>query len=227
MQVVARFHSPFATKFGAPRQSGVVPTLQGSIVMEPAFRSPEALRGIEDFNFLWLLWLFSANKHPASGVTVRPPRLGGNERLGVFATRSPFRPSPVGLSSVRLSHVEWDTPQGPVLHVLGADLIDGTPIIDIKPYIAYTDAHPDARGGFVDRNQWQPLTVDVPPQLATLLGAERAAQLVSVLEQDPRPHYHDDPGRVYGMLFDGHDIRSTVAGGHLRVLPPETRITNP
>lgn len=148
IEKIATFHSPFGSKFGIPKQSGIVPELRGEIVLEKAYRNPDALRGIEDFDYLWLVWGFSANRHAPTSLTVRPPRLGGNERVGVFASRSPFRPNGLGLSSVRLDRVEWDTPRGPVLHVLGADLMDGTPVYDIKPYVTYADSHPEARSGF-------------------------------------------------------------------------------
>ncbi len=218
MEPIAHFHAPFATKFGAPRQSGVVPRLKGRIVFEPPFRSADAIRGMEEFSHLWLLWLFSANRHAASSLTVRPPRLGGNERVGVFATRSPYRPNPIGLSSVEIERIEHHPTLGPIIHVLGADLIDGTPIIDIKPYIAYTDAHPEARGGFTDTRQWQQLEVVIPPAVEALFSPQQLETLRDVLAQDPRPHYHDDPEKVYGMLFAGHDLHFTVAGTRLTVL---------
>ena len=159
---IARFRSPFTSKFGIPKQAGLVEELEGQIVFEPEYRNPDALRGIEGFDYLWLIWEFSANKHRANSPVVRPPVLGGNEKMGVFATRSPFRPNNIGLSSVRLSRVEWDGTNGPIIHVKGADLMDGTPIYDIKPYVVYADSHPDARSGFVDTRKWKRLEVVVP-----------------------------------------------------------------
>ncbi len=208
---VAHFHSPFTSKFGIPKQSGLVSSLEGSIVFEPAYRNPDALRGIDGFDWLWLVWEFSANPHKATSLMVRPPLMGGNTRLGVFATRSPFRPNPLGLSAVRLDRVEWDTPKGPVLHVKGADLMDGTPIYDIKPYVVYADSHPEARSGFVDDNPIRRLRVELPESMARSLPAEKLKALVETLELDPRPHYHSDPNKVYGMPFDGRDIHFTVS----------------
>ncbi len=213
-ELIATFHSPFGSKFGVPRQAGVVPELRGTIVLAPEYRTPDAVRGMEDFDYLWLLWGFSANKHAAKGVTVRPPRLGGNRHLGVFATRSPFRPNPIGLSSVRIERIDYDAPEAPVIYVLGADLMDGTPIYDIKPYIPYTDAHPEARGGFTDTTQWQPLEVVVPEQWRDKVST----QLKDVLAQDPRPQYHDDAERIYGMNYDGMNVRFKVSGGTLTVV---------
>lgn len=211
---IATFHSPFGSKFGVPRQAGVVPELRGTIVLAPEYRSADAVRGMEDFDYLWLLWGFSANRHEARGVTVRPPRLGGNRHLGVFATRSPFRPNPIGLSSVRIERIDYDCADAPVIHVMGADLMDGTPLYDIKPYIPYTDAHPEARGGFTDTTQWQPLKVAIPERLQAMAPP----QLEEVLAQDPRPQYHDDPKRVYGMDYEGKNVRFTVDGDTLTVV---------
>lgn len=218
IQPIAIFHSPFSSKFGIPKQSGLVKELEGTIVLREPYRSTEALRGIEDFDFLWLIWGFSANKHAANGLTVRPPLLGGNTRLGVFATRSPFRPNPLGLSSVRLKSVEWETSQGPVLHVLGADLMDGTPIFDIKPYVTYADCHEGAKSGFVDQHPIKRLQVIIPDNLAKALGEQQAEALRQVLELDPRPHYQHDPNRVYGMPFAGRDIHFKVEGDTLTVI---------
>lgn len=175
---------------------------------------------MEDFDYLWLIWCFSANSHSAKGVTVRPPRLGGNKQLGVFATRSPFRPNPIGLSSVRIERIDYDCPDAPVIHVLGADLMDGTPIYDIKPYIPYTDSHPEARGGFTDSVSWQPLNVEIPEQISTLLTREGIdiETLREVLSQDPRPQYHNDADRVYGMPYGAHDIRFKVNDDTLTVI---------
>ena len=209
---VAYFHSPLTSKFGVPRQSGITDSLPGRIVLEPPYRSADAVRGLERFSHLWLVWGFSANRHEASGVTVRPPRLGGNERVGVFASRSPFRPNPIGLSSVKISSVVMTASEGPVISVTGADLMDGTPIYDIKPYLAYTDSHPDARGGFVDEHRWQQLQVEVPQEVARLFTAEELTALRQVLAQDPRPRYHDDETRIYGMPYAGRDVKFRVAG---------------
>ena len=213
---IARFHSPFPEKFGIPRQSGLAAGLHGRIVLEPAFRDPSALRGLDGFSHLWLIWEFSGNKTRNWQPTVRPPRLGGNTRLGVFATRSPFRPNPLGLSCVRLDRIEWDTPAGPVIHVLGADLMDGTPIYDIKPYIRYADSHPDARSGFTDEVAWEPLDILFPEQ--TPFEPEELDILRDILAQDPRPPFHDDPEKTYGMAFAGYDVRFRVNGQVLMVL---------
>ena len=215
---IATVHSPFKDKFGIPRQSGIVSALEGTIVFLPQFRNPDSLRGIEEFDYLWLIWEFSANKHAAMSPTVRPPRLGGNTRIGVYATRSPYRHNPLGLSAVRLSKVELDTPQGPVIHVAGADLMDGTPIYDIKPYVPYADAHPEARSGFVDSCDWQLLEVDIPQEVAQLFSPQQLEALRHSLALDPRPHYHDDPAKVYGMRFAGHDIHFNVDGKKLKVI---------
>ena len=197
MNPIAIFHSPFPTKFGIPRQAGVVSEIPGTIIFEKPFRTPDAIRGLEGFDFIWIIWQSSATN---SSPTVRPPRLGGNTRVGVFASRSPQRPNPIGLSSVRISHIDYDAPDGPVIHVLGADIMDGTPILDIKPYIPYTDSHPEARGGFTDTTDWHPLKV---------VGTDDSV-LKQILEQDPRPHYHDDPDRIYGMQYNGKDIHFKV-----------------
>lgn len=218
LKQIAVFHSPLTSKFGVPRQSGVARNLEGEIVFEKEYRTPDAIRGMEEFDYLWLVWGFSANKHEAKGVTVRPPRLGGNEHLGVFATRSPYRPNPIGLSSVRIKSIDYDTKDGPVIHVLGADLMDGTPIYDIKPYIPYADAHPDARGGFTDTKQWETLKVVIPEELTLQLTESERQNLVDVLAQDPRPQYHDDPERVYGMPFKEWDVKFRVEGKTLFVV---------
>ena len=215
---IAHFHSPFPEKFGIPRQSGLIEELAGQIVFEPEWRTADALRGIEDFDYLWLLWEFSANRSAHKSPTVRPPLLGGNQRMGVFATRSPFRPNNLGLSCVRLDHVEWQSPQGPVIHVLGADLMDQTPIYDIKPYLPYADAHPDARGGFTDQQSWRRLNVIMSDQCAAMFTPEQLRDLIRTLELDPRPHYQDDPDRIYGLMFDGHDLHFRVRGDQLEVV---------
>ncbi len=218
MAVIARFRGDFPTKFGIPRQSGLVEELRGRVVLEPPYRNPDALRGIEEFSHLWLIWQFSGAVREGWSPTVRPPRLGGNQRLGVFATRSPFRPNPIGLSSVRLLAVEWDAPDGPALVIAGADLMDGTPIYDIKPYLPYADCHPEAAGGFTDRVERRSLAVDCPAELLEALPPEKRAALLGVLAQDPRPSYQADPLRVYGMSFAGHEVRFTVDGGRLTVV---------
>ena len=212
------FHSPLKSKFGIPRQSGLVSELTGYLVFEPEYRQEEAVRGLEDFDYLWLIWEFSANPGEGHGLTVRPPRLGGNRRMGVFATRSPFRPNRLGLSCVRLDHVEMHPKWGPVIHVKGADLMDGTPIYDVKPYVAYADAHPDARSGFVDQAAWEPLEVVMRDRCASLFSAEELAALKAILAQDPRPQYQDDPERVYGMPFMDKDVRFKVKHRVLEVV---------
>jgi len=215
---IARFHSPFTTKFGIPKQSGLVERLRGQIVFEPAYRNRDALRGLEGFDYLWLIWEFSANRHRATSPVVRPPVLGGNERVGVFATRSPFRPNALGLSSVRLERVEWESDEGPVVHVTGADLMDGTPIFDIKPYVTYADCHPEARSGFVDSRRWERMEVEIPAELGRLLGEEQREVLRETLSLDPRPHYQTDPDRIYGMPFAGYDVRFRVVDHRCEVV---------
>ena len=217
IQVIARMHSDFATKFGIPRQSGLVEALRSTIVFEPEFRNPDALRGIENFSHLWLIWQFSQAVRQGWSPTVRPPRLGGNTRMGVFATRSPFRPNNLGLSSVKLLGVEHTQEFGTVLHVGGADLMDGTPIFDIKPYIPYSDCHPDAAGGFTDSAGAFLLEVDFPRELLSLLPEEKRDAAMGVLSHDPRPSYQRTPGRVYGLTFAGYDIRFSVEENTLTV----------
>ena len=217
---VADYHGPLTTKFGIPRQSGLI-DLPGEIVFRPAFRSPDAVRGLEGFDRIWLIWEFSDNPDAKTfQATVRPPRLGGNTALGVFATRSPFRPNRLGLSCVELVRID---PEGPVLHVKGADLMDGTPIYDIKPYVPYADAFPDARGGFTDTAAWEPLQVDFLPEALAVLAAQPdpdvlRTRLEQVLAQDPRPRFHHDPDRLYGMPFGPFDIRFQVKGDTLIVI---------
>ncbi|MBP5740993.1 MAG: tRNA (N6-threonylcarbamoyladenosine(37)-N6)-methyltransferase TrmO [Bacteroidales bacterium] len=212
---IADFHSPFGTKFGIPRQSGIIPELEGKIVFRPEYRNAEALRGLEEFDYHWLIWEFSANKGDSGtwSPTVRPPRLGGNARIGVFASRSPFRPNGLGLSAARILRIEKDGPEGPVIHVSGADLMDGTPIYDIKPYVTYADSRPDARSGFVDANSWSTLEVIIPSGIAAKLPEKARKMISGVLAQDPRPQYHDDPDKIYGMEFDGMDVRFRVHDG--------------
>lgn len=218
---IAYIRSEFPTKFGIPRQSGLVSSLRAMIVFEPMYRNPDALRGIESFSHLWLIWEFSEALRKGWSPTVRPPRLGGNTRIGVFATRSPFRPNPIGLSCVRLEQVCPDSKHGTVLLVSGADLMDGTPIYDIKPYIPYADAHPEAVGGFAQEAPVPTLQVDFPPQLLERIPEERRQALIGVLALDPRPSYQDDPKRVYGMSFADRNIRFTVKGSILTVCAVE------
>lgn len=215
---IAHIRTDFGTKFGVPRQSGVVDALTARIVFQPEYRNPDALRGLTDFSHLWLIWHFSEVKQEGWSPTVRPPRLGGNTRMGVFATRSPYRPNPIGLSSVRLVAVDLDTPDGPVITVAGADLMDGTPILDIKPYLAYTDSHPEAAGGFVTGLTDRSVQVQCPEELLATLPEEVRPRLLAVLAHDPRPTYQNDPDRVYGMDFAGHNVRFTVADGVLTVV---------
>ena len=216
LRVIARMESDFPEKFGIPRQAGIVEALESRVVFEPAYRNADALRGIEGFSHLWLIWQFSAAVREGWSPTVRPPRLGGNERLGVFATRSPFRPNPLGLSCVRLLRVEQDPKRGPVLVVAGADLMDGTPIYDIKPYLPYADCHPEAAGGFAP-DAGETLRVVFAPGTEEAVPAEKRAALRGVLENDPRPRYQDDPSRVYGLAFAGMNVKFRVENGILTV----------
>lgn len=214
MKIIARISTPFKTKFGIPRQSGVTPDVKGEIMFEPDYREIEAVRGLEGFSHIWLIWCFSESVSDKWSPTVRPPRLGGNVRMGVFATRSPFRPNPIGLSSVVLERIEYTDDRGPVLHVRGADLMDGTPIFDIKPYVAYADSHPDASGGFTDTAEFKKLCVELGDGVTPPLSEG----LIEVLENDPRPRYHDDPERVYGMDYDGREVKFRVRGDTLTVI---------
>lgn len=216
VRIIARIHSDFPTKFGIPRQSGLA-EVRSTIIFEPEYRNPDALRGLEGYTHLWLIWQFSEAVRDGWSPTVRPPRLGGNTRMGVFATRSPFRPNPIGLSSVRIDGIELHTPDGPLIHVTGADLMDGTPIYDIKPYLAYTDSHPEAAGGFALQTREGVLSVDFPAELLAVIPEDRRDGLIAVLAQDPRPQYQDDPERVYGMAFAGFDVQFRVADGRLIV----------
>ena len=218
LKPIAHIRTDFGTKFGVPRQSGVVDALTARIVFEPEYRNPDALRGLTDFSHLWLIWHFSEVKQEGWSPTVRPPRLGGNTRMGVFATRSPYRPNPIGLSSVRLVGVDQNTPDGPVITGAGADLMDGTPIFDIKPYLSYTDSHPEAAGGFITGLTDRSVQVNCPDQVLANLSEETRHSLLAVLAHDPRPTYQNDPDRVYGMDFAGHNVRFTVADGVLTVL---------
>ena len=218
MKIIARMHSSFPTKFGIPRQSGLVEELKSTIVFEPEYRNADALRGIEGFSHLWVIWQFSEAVRTGWSPTVRPPRLGGNTRMGVFATRSPFRPNNLGLSCVKLLGVEMTADLGPVIHVSGADLMDGTPIFDIKPYIPYADSHPEALGGFTDTADEFILKVDFPEDLLQKLPESKRAAAIGVLSHDPRPSYQRKPGRVYGLPFAGSDIRFTVEEDRLTVV---------
>ena len=219
MKIIARIETEFGSKFGVPRQSGLIDELRGRIVFEPEYRVPEALRGIEGFSHIWLLWNFSEAQRDTWSPTVRPPRLGGNTRMGVFATRSPFRPNAIGLSSVRLVGVDYDCADAPVLIVAGADLMNGTPIYDIKPYLPYTDCHPDATGGFTDSHpqEREMLNVVIPDALAARLDADTLAALRSTLARDPRPRYQEDSSRIYGMEFAHHEVKFSVSGNTLTV----------
>ena len=220
---IAHIRSDFTQKFGITRQSGLVEDLIADIVFEPEYRDSEALRGLEGFSHLWLVWEFSRAKRDTWSPTVRPPRLGGNQRLGVFATRSPFRPNPIGLSCVKLAGVELHTPDGPVIHVAGADLLDGTPIYDIKPYLPYADCKPEALGGFASQPKEATLTVTFPEALLAQVPEEKRAALTGVLAQDPRPSYQDDPDRVYGMAFGGMEVKFKVDGTSLTVCGVEQK----
>ena len=224
MKVIAKIHTEFPTKFGIPRQSGIIESLQGTIVFEPEYRNPEAVRGLEEFSHLWLIWEFSEAVRDTWSPTVRPPRLGGNTRKGVFATRSPFRPNPIGLSSVKLEKIEMDPKLGPVLHVSGADLMDGTPIYDIKPYIAYTDSHPEAVSGFASKPAEYLLEVTIPDELLEKIPETQRESLISVLAHDPRPQYQVDPERVYGMTFGSLDINFKVEERQLSVIRVSKKI---
>lgn len=210
IQPIATIRTGFPGKFGVPRQSGLVPELKGTIVFNPGYRNPDALRGLEGFSHIWLIWEFSEAVRDDWSPTVRPPRLGGNTRLGVFATRSPFRPNPIGLSCVRLDSIELSTPQGPVLHVSGADLMDSTPIYDIKPYIPYTDCVTDATAGFTGSVSMHKLNVIIPDQLQAKIKPGTLNALRGILAEDPRPRYQDDPDREYGFDFDGYSVKFKV-----------------
>ena len=217
LHIIARIHSDFPTKFGIPRQSGLVEELKATIVFEPEYRNPDALRGLEGFSHLWLIWQFSAAVRDGWSPTVRPPKLGGNKRIGVFATRSPFRPNPLGLSCVQLVKADLHTKDGPVLYVAGADLVDGTPVYDIKPYLPYADSHPEAVDGFDGRRDAEPLKVVFPPELEAMIPEEKREGLRQALACGPIPGYQHDPERVYGMEFAGMEIRFRVDGEQLIV----------
>lgn len=211
LKTVAIFRAPLPEKFGIPRQSGLAGSLRGTVVLEPPYRSADALRGLDGFDWIWLIWGFHLNREEVpEGLTVRPPRLGGNERVGVFASRSPYRPNPLGLSSVRIESIDAEKGE---IHVLGADLADGTPIYDIKPYVEFADSHPKVRSGFVDDHEWKPLEVVLPRAVFRELSPDSVDGLLEILAQDPRPQYQDDPARVYGLLYEGLDVRFQVKDG--------------
>jgi len=212
---IAHIRTDFPTKFGVPRQSGLVPELKGRIVFTPEYRDPNALRGLEGFDYIWVIWSFSENE--GEPLTVRPPRLGGNERMGVFATRSSFRPNGLALSSLKIDRIEWNTSEGPVVHVSGIDMMDGTPIFDIKPYVTFTDSHPEARSGFVDTRPKPMLEVVFPEDMLSILPSDKREAALAMLGQDPRPAYQSDPTRTYGLPFAGFDIRFHVKSGTLIV----------
>ena len=217
MEFIARIYTDFPTKFGVPRQGGLVDALQARVVFEPPYRVPEALRGLEGFSHIWLIWQFSQSLREGWSATVRPPRLGGNVRMGVFATRAPYRPNPIGLSCVRLEGIDFGGAEGPVLRVRGADMLNGTPIYDIKPYLPFVDSHPEATGGFAAPVAAHALRVEFPPRLLECVPEHARAALVEVLSQDPRPSYQDDPSSLYGLPFAGVDVRFTVEGDVLTV----------
>ncbi|HIR92040.1 MAG TPA: tRNA (N6-threonylcarbamoyladenosine(37)-N6)-methyltransferase TrmO [Candidatus Egerieimonas intestinavium] len=221
VKVIARMESAFPEKFGIPRQSGLVEQLKSRIVFEPEYRNPDALRGLEEFSHLWIIWEFSQAVREGWSATVRPPRLGGNARKGVFATRSPFRPNPLGLSCVKIEGIEQTEELGPVIYVLGADLMDGTPIFDIKPYLPFADSRPEAVGGFADAFTEYQLEVDFPQELLEKIPGDQRQGLLGSLAQDPRPAYQQDPQRIYGMTFAGWEIRFRVAGELLQVCQVE------
>ncbi len=225
MKIIARMHSDFPTKFGIPRQSGLVKELRSTIVFEPEFRNADALRGLEDFSHLWIIWQFSQAVREEWSPTVRPPRLGGNTRMGVFATRSPFRPNAIGLSSVKISGIEQTADLGTVIHVSGADLMDGTPIFDIKPYIPYSDCHVDATGGFTDQAGDFLLTVSCPPEILSIVPENKREALLGVLSHDPRPSYQKDCNRIYGLEFSNFDVHFKVEENTLTVT--DIQIRNP
>lgn len=215
---IAYFHSPFSSKFGIPKQSCLVEEIEGYIEFTPEYRNRDMLRGIESFDYLWLVWQFSANSHKSTSPLVRPPLLGGNEKVGVFASRSPFRPNAIGLSSVKFDRLDYGAHNAPIIYVSGADLMDGSPIFDIKPYISIVDSHSDARCGFVDKNEIHRLRVYIPDYIATCFSSRQLVALRKILELDPRPHYHNDPNKEYGMPFMEFDIKFQVNGDLLNVV---------
>ena len=217
MKIIAKIKTDFPTKFGLPRQSGLINDIKGKIIFEKPYRNPDAVRGLEGFSHIWLLWQFSRSEREEWSPTVRPPKLGGNKRVGVFATRSPYRPNPIGLSSVKLDKIELTANYGPVLYISGADLMDNTPIYDIKPYLAYADSHPEAVCGFVDGLDITKLSVDFPEELLMLVSQDKRSELIGALECDPRPSYQNDPQRVYGFYFDNLEVRFKVTDDRLSV----------
>ncbi len=221
MKIIGRIVTDFSSKFGLPRQSGLVEEITGKIVFEEEYRVPEAFRGLEDFSHIWIVWQFSEAVRDSWSPTVRPPMLGGNKRVGVFATRSPFRPNSIGLSSVKLERVEYSADEGPVLYVSGCDLMNGTPIYDIKPYLPYTDSHPDASGGFTDTLADRRLEVIIPDEILACIPQDKIKTLIGILSQDPRPSYQNDSERVYGFGFAGYEIRFTVSDSVLTVISAE------
>lgn len=223
MKIIARIHTDFPAKFGIPRQSGLVEELKATIVFEPEYRNPDAFKGLEGFSHIWLLWQFTnPSRDPNTwAATVKPPRLGGNKRMGVFATRSPFRPNDIGLSCVKLEQIEFTKDNGPVLHVAGADLMDNTAIYDVKPYLPYTDSHPDALGGFSTDVLDYSLEVDFPEKYLNMIPKEKHESIIAVLAQDPRPSYHDRADRIYGVEFAGFDVRFKVKDYKLTVCEVE------
>lgn len=218
INAIAHIHTDFSSKFGIPRQSGVVPSLKGHLVFCPKYRNADSLRGLDGFSHIWLIWQFSANGNQNWHSMVRPPRLGGNKQVGVFASRSPFRPNGLGLSAVKIEKIEFETPQGPIIHVLGADIMDGTPILDIKPYIAYADCIPNALSGFADSVEFKKLSVVFPQHLQAMFSKELANTLIYVLENDPRPPYQKTADKIYGMPFAGFDIRFNVTDNILTIV---------
>lgn len=218
LKPIAHIHNDFPDKFGIPRQSGLVNSLKAEIIFEPEYRNPAAFRGLEDYSHIWLIWGFSESMRSSWSPTVRPPRLGGNTRMGVFATRSPFRPNSIGLSSVRLERIEFHLERGPILHILGADLMDGTPIFDIKPYLPYVDSHPDASEGFAGPLKSYTLDIECPPELLECVPTDKHKALLTLLAQDPRPSYQNDPERIYGLRFAGMEIKFRVENDVLYVI---------
>lgn len=221
MKIIAYIYTDFPDKFGIPRQSGLVEETEGKIVFSSEYRNAEALRGLEDFSHIWLLWEFSKAKRDTWSPTVRPPLLGGNKRIGVFATRSPFRPNSIGLSSVKLSKIDFEDKEGPVIYVKGCDLMNGTPIYDIKPYLPYADSHPDAVGGFTENLEARKLEVKIPPELICKIPENKLKGLMGILSQDPRPSYQNDPERVYRFDYAGFSIGFRVEGEELIVIEAE------
>ena len=221
VKIIGHIRTDFASKFGVPRQSGIVEALEARIEFEKEFAQPEAFRGLEGFSHLWIIWQFSEAVRGTWSATVRPPRLGGNTRVGVFATRSPFRPNAIGLSSVKIKKIELETPKGPVIYVSGADLMDGTPILDIKPYLAYADSHPEAVDGFAGQVMYRKVAVDFPEELLEKVPEEKRQGLLGVLAENPAPHYQNDPERVYGFGFAGREIKFRIRDNVLTVIAVE------